>query len=501
MASNQVFHLYDNKRYSEQIVPIFIISNFDHTVGSIKKIRCELEGVSQWYCQQSSFNFTSDTPSKLEREEIPSVEYQFEIDDKKYFFELHHQATLSHSILADSNVQLKDIAAIYLTPVSNEVDPRSIVDLLHDIRMLFSLLLGYCVNLQHVEVFNDKKQKMAFYYPTPDDNFPQIRWYGEYLTTPSFFIQFAKEILTNFFTAKRNIFLTCWYRYIALSSQSHFIEYELLTYLTILDGYVSYRAKELEQKCSDKKYDELLSDLSSVLESYKKSSPEDSLAFQAWIDKIDTAMLGEKFPATSLVTLKDKFKAVLGTYPKEATTVFLKNSEIQRIIVDDRNDIAHGREAKSSLDKLNHRLHTVKSVLAFFAFSDLGISPRDFLKQYSVSHHPIKHHKAFNQVALDRYLGTVPFFHVSNSDYDYLSQNKERTVVLHKKKDKYEFLPEETKATQAWPKNNDGIRQVADYVQQKVITKPGLKASYVGTPYIVSKRRQPHQLFQVIVIE
>lgn len=498
-GSDRTIRLYDCERYNEEIIPNYIITHFSQDTKPIIKIRCELDGVSQWYCQQSSFSFTGDGPNKLERAKIPSVERKIVIDEKSYLFTVHHNAILRHSIKKNSNVQLEDLAIITLESIDEALEVESIASLLNDLRMLFSLILGYDINIRFVEVVAEDDKRMQYYFPTRKYDHLPIRWYGDYFVSAKSFVELSGKILDHYFNINRKIFLNSWYRFIALFSESHFIEYEYLTYCTILDGYVNEKAKNLQKECNKEEHDAILSDLCCVIESYKNSPDENSLLFQQWLNKIDDKILRMNFPNVSLVTFQDKIKAVLNCYPEEVTNIFVKRSKIGSYLVD-RNSITHGRGKSSQLGVLQEKLYTLISLLLLFAFTDLGLTSKEFLTLFYRTQHPIKRKSKYNQEALDRCLETKPFLNVAKKDFDYLVQNKFLDVVLQKKGDQYEFLPEATALLKDWYKNSDGIREVGEFVQQKVITSPSLRAKYVGSPYIVSKRRT-HSLFQAVLIE
>lgn len=291
-----------------------------------------------------------------------------------------------------------------------------------ELRNLFSLILGWPIDIRYVWVYQRKERGLLPLYFTyfPSDR-PSFEYSYECLIQPHVLSKKGqwRTMFRNFHCEEVNKrFKQVWSRLVGLYVFKGLWEYEFLGYVSVLDAFSNRFVKGKTKKLKEQKFSLLMNDLIKTANGWKENLEETDF------DVIDNLAesIKDNIKNTNLPSFKKKFNVVLNSLPPKLQEILGFSEEEFEVLKKLRNQIAHGSPPKLKKEhditfeyKIRDKLLIL---LSFFIYSDLGFRPREFMKCISRSHHKWIRNADINELALREISGSAKIVRLGKADFD-----------------------------------------------------------------------------------
>ncbi|HDX8569732.1 TPA: HEPN domain-containing protein [Klebsiella oxytoca] len=375
-------------------------------------------------------------------------------------------------------------------------------DVIHEIRVLFSLLVGASLSVEEIYIFKSdhtKFKKLIF----PSVIYTEMPLKHSIDSLLNFWVITEGNkwgiILQNFFN--RATFRTIWNRVVPIFNPLGIWEFDILARVVILEMYADNQSKKAKLKLDSDLYDTLIATLDATLSQFSASHKLDGdskVVFEGMVK----AILAIK--NTSLPTLKEKYEALMNKIePSLKDAISFSDadfSQIQKI----RNSTAHGNLYKKLGQGSDITLEMQLSdrllmLLMCFIYLELGFTESEIASSLLRSHCRFKGNAGINSRELDKLAGAAEFIELAKSVRSLSLNNWDEILLNHDlKKNTWVLNEEVTKCLRSgW--RASGIASLKDYVQSLVTLREGEKIDTLNKAYVTNDGHETEH-FGVIVI-
>lgn len=362
--------------------------------------------------------------------------------------------------------------AIILKKESGVFESEELRELVHELRNLFSLLIGVAVSVKSIHTYSDGKpyQFNRVYFPTVLHSTEPLEYKYNALTSFNEIHQAGNwgVVLLNYFS--KNMFRNIWNRLPISFDYKGVWEYKVLSRVIVIEKYASEISAVGKRKMNKEIFNQLKSKLSGALTSFEESltlSEGDRLVFNSINNGIRT--LGN----TSMQTLQDKYDYLMGTLDNDLKEVINFTGDDFLVIKQLRNDTAHGNEYKkvSGDDSITYEMEVSDRLLLLlmcFCYLELGFTPSHILSCLSNFRSPIVRNVPINKRALDLLNGSACFIEVIPSVGNEKIKGSIFVVLLYDEKNEfYSFNAELTGEIQKALMNRE-LESLQTFVENRV---------------------------------
>ncbi|OJT49839.1 HEPN domain-containing protein, partial [Serratia plymuthica] len=471
------------------------LGKFDFAFDSVE---VHLTGLSVWIEGIRGFVLNGE---RLERDiSVERFKESFSFESGKYYLSNDYQLELLKDDPVDCHVQISHTLVIHKT--NGAFSLSECRDVIHEIRVLFSLLVGASLSVEEANIFNaDRTKFKKLYFPSVIYAETPIKHSVDALLNFWTLTEDKRwgEILKNFFN--HSTFRTIWNRIVPAFNPLGIWEFDILARVVILEMYADNQTKKAKLKLDGELYGKLIETLKETLNQFSASHKleGDSKTVFTGMEK---AILATK--NTSLPTLKEKYEALISkidTSLKDAISFSDKDfAQIQKL----RNSTAHGNVYKrlgqgadiTQEMQLSDRLLLLLMCLIYL---ELGFTESDIANSLLRSHCRFKGNARINSRELDRLAGTAEFIELATPVRSLSLNSWDEILLNHDLKKNIWVLNEEiTKSIRSgW--RSSGIASLSDYVQSLVTLYEGERIETLDKAYVTSDGHETEH-FGVMVI-
>ncbi|QLR72522.1 hypothetical protein HV337_08180 [Citrobacter freundii] len=496
VQDGQIYTLHDLDVREGVIHAEFI--TFGKSDFAFDSVEVHLTGLSMWIEGMRGFVLNGE---RLERDiSVKRFKESFSFESGKYFLSNDCQLKPLKDDPVDCHIQITHPLVIQKTNgVFSLPECRNVI---HELRVLFSLLVGASLSVEEVYIFNaDRTQFKKLYFPsviyaeTPLKHSVNALLNFWTLTEDNRW----GEILKNFFN--HATFRTIWNRVVPAFNPLGIWEFDILARVVILEMYADNQSKKAKLKLDGALYGTLITTLKKTLSQFSASHKLEGDS-KTVFEGMEKAILATK--NTSLPTLKEKYEALMSKIDislKDAISFSDEDfTQIQKI----RNSTAHGvvyKRLSQGVDitqemQLNDRLLLL---LMCFIYLELGFTESDIANSLLRSHSQFKGNARINSRELDRLAGAAEFIELAILPRSLSLNNWDEILLNHDLKKNIWVLNEEiTKSIRSgW--HSSGIACLNDYVQSLVTLNEGEIIETLGKAYVTSDGHETEH-YGVIVI-
>lgn len=481
LGKNKFFTLHDASLQRGSLVPTYITKGVD--VKEIDTIEIGLTGISVWFERLRSYEISD---SQLSRDiHIDKFNECFGFRSSSYSITNAREIESTQNTPTQHSINIQD--RIVITKKTGHFIFNEIKDIAHQVRNLFSLLLGQSLSITDVYVMNSinraRFQSLHFltasYKLEPLDNFHQS--FSSFSDIQS--ANLWGTIIRNFF--EKEMFRSIWNRLVPSFSQTGYWEYEILSVVVTLEMYCKFVSEGKGYNLSKNKYNTLKEALEDTLITFRGSeqlSEEDELVLAG----VKSAISNIK--NTSHPTLKQKYEYLVHGTNQQIKDAVDFTDENFRTIKKIRDSIAHGLSYKSVVQGEVTIENQIKDkllvLLMYYVFQELGFSDSQIAKYLNHNLLPFVMNAGGNERARDLLAGTARFIAL-NTPFDDESIEAFKTIVVTYEQGTsfYTLDKELTSKTQSnWL--NSGFRDVRDFVRNQISQSDDLE--YINKLYLTN---------------
>ena len=268
-------------------------------------VEFHLTGLSMWIEGMRGVVLNGE---RLERDiSIKRFKESFSFESGKYCLSNGCPLVSMKDDAVDCHIQIRH--PLFIQKTNGTFSLHECRNVIHELRVLFSLLVGASLSVEEVYIFNaDRSQFKKLYFPTVIYAETPIKHSVNALMNFWTLTEENKwgEILKNFF--HHNTFRTIWNRVVPAFNPLGIWEFDILARVVILEMYADNQSKKAKLKLDGALYGELIATLEKTLNQFSASHKleGDSETVFAGMKK---AILATK--NTSLPTLKEKYEALM----------------------------------------------------------------------------------------------------------------------------------------------------------------------------------------------
>ncbi|WP_370980062.1 HEPN domain-containing protein [Agaribacterium sp. ZY112] len=471
------------------IYPSMIIKSDFHT-GMFKTIKISLQGISQWFdnskhtqigedkitkhLNTNKFN-TSITDDDLGRISVYSENHWLKEERRQGDFIITQKTTIA--------IDATD------TPFSY----KSVINYIHMIKNLLSILIGYPLHIEHcLEVVGNKKLPM--YFCNFQEKSQPIENQDSCLTPPAYLFSGDRwnVIFKNAFENNKDNFINIWSRLPGLSSFSLYWEYELLACVSLIDKYTNVFSLNTDERISSRKFSKLKKQLRNTVIEYAECDDDICLNSHV-IDSIRNQI--NQLKNTRFCSFKSSFDFTLNSMSDKFVGVLNLSSDDLNHLKKLRDKIAHGDTPLTKhKDNLNYEKTLQNKLLILlycWAFKDLGIPEKDFILFLNNWQHPMIWSSSLDQVKLDKAIGHYTFLQLNNNDFIDAKSVELGVIILEyiNTSNKYKYRKDLVEVIKPWylGKDENRSRSIDEHLTVHVNTDNIHTLSYLGSVYIENR--------------
>jgi hypothetical protein len=468
------------------IYPRYVIEGSNDE--AIYGLEISLTGFSSWFDQQTHFQINKDEIKK----DIPKIKFEekVSIDGSDYWISSNYCCNVVNVEKRDFLVS--EYTTIMILKVSGYLTILEAEEKAHDIRRLFSLLLGQPLSIEYTWLLvGDKHYRSPFYFScsgTPEEPFKYVY---ECLVYPGRIVERGlwKDILHNYFSSPaRKKFTKIWSRLPSLFSYSGPWEYELLGYVSILDAYCDLYVEKSRRKLNPSDYQSIKGELLEVVEKHKNKLGND---FHGIMESFKNGIEGIK--NTDLPTFKEKFLFMLSDIDKNVKDM-IAFSEDEFIAIKKIRDLAaHGQPVKTQDDwdisfefQIRDKLWVF---LMYLVHKDFGFSSSDYATSLRGTFCKYVRNAETNDFERDKLVGKIPLFEVDKNNFEEaLNYIKSHVGVEYfKSEGRYQFSSEiTTEIHDKWMTDSDKFHpNMVDYIKDFLANTDVVSVKYINQVYLI----------------
>ena len=289
-----------------------------------------------------------------------------------------------------------------------------------ELSTLLSLLTATPVSIANVWVCFDVGYPMPTYFPAfkeIDGGSSSGAYWTSCLTQRHSLDDKWESIFERFYTSPYR--KTSWVRLAGMQRYEGFWEFKILGYVSLLDEYVSTYAKIANQKVT-KAENQKVTRFKEQIKLLNK--PLD----KTQIDDVES-LIESVFVTSRELTFKEKYDYARGLTDENIRRVINLTDDDFSLIKRIRDKVAHGAApdlSDTSYQELHNIIEKIALLMTYWAHSDLGFLPSDFVTSLNRTHNRLRLNKGLDKVHLDRITKSAEFIEVSEILFDQFSSGQ-----------------------------------------------------------------------------
>lgn len=352
-----------------------------------------------------------------------------------------------------------------------------------ELSCLLSILIAYPISIICVDIMADDGCLYPAYFPT----FNKVeRDYSDNGFWIKCFVQ-KRAIEERWQTIFENYYKSMyrevtWVRLAGMQRYEGFWEYKVLAYVSLLDQYVTQRAKGVKRLPATGLNPKKQSAFKIAIAQLSHPLVEDQRD-----ELID--IVGRLFGERKMSFLT-KYQQALANTDHDIVRIINLSDDDFALIKDVRDAIAHGDDPglqQSDFGKASVIVSRIALLLTYWAFLDFGLTTADFLECLTTTHSRLRLDSQPDAIHLARVTKTAEFFNVSGAKFQALSKLKGIEVYacfVRDAKGEIEFSEPYTKMYRDWQKNVS--RKAGTYSFEEIFGVENNVIKVVGMAYIES---------------
>jgi hypothetical protein len=398
-------------------------------------------------------------------------------------FTIRSEYVASHSAQGEDHVLHEHVEFIFERTIG-KFSLRDLQSKALELACLLSILIAYPISIVSVEAMTDDGRLYHAYSPT----FKKVE---RDLSDSSFWIKcFVQRraiedrwqtILENYY---KSIYRKAsWVRLAGMQRYEGFWEYKALGYVSLLDKYVTQRAKGVKGLLATGPSPEKLSEFKDAIA--QLLPPLVDAQRDELID-----VVGRVFASERGMTFSQKYKLALANTDDDIVRIINLSDDDFKLIKRVRDKIAHGNDPglqESDFGNASVIVSRIALLMTYRAFLDLGLTTADFLQCLTTTHSRLRFESQPDAIHLARVTKTAKFFNVSRAKFQALSKLKGLKVFacfVQDGKGEIEFSEPYTKMYRDWQKNSS--RKAGVYSFEEIFGVENDVIEVVGQAYIES---------------
>ncbi|MCA6941207.1 hypothetical protein LF927_08425 [Pectobacterium polaris] len=463
------------------------------------KFELHLTGISVWIEGNRGFSLNSDCLERSINTETISESFRF--DSSNYIFSTNYHIDTHNQTPVKSHFSIEH--TLVIQKVEGNFSFEECKKISHELRNLFSLLIGNSLSVSEIWIFNhgDPTRTRWLYFPT-------VLYAQEPLQNAfdaiSRFTNLNEEkkwgtILSHFFS--KNSFRNIWNRIVPSYGKMGAWEYDILSRVVTLEMYAGVKATGKRMKMERSLNRDFMNELKKTIDAFANSrnpSGENRIVF----DGMAKSILDTK--NTSLPTLREKYEELIRELsPSLRDAVSFTDDDFSRI-KKIRDSTAHGLdyERQSLSEDITHEMQLSDRLLVLlmcFVYLELGFNENEIASLLKSSHCGFISDSGLNKRELDRLSGCAVFIKLTESPKHMTLRSHDMVVVNHSTKADTWYLNEEITRKLGTEWRNSGISFSLDYVKNIVPYKDGQTFELKQQAYIESEENETEHFLTVII--
>jgi hypothetical protein len=485
-APTKHYKLIDCETNGNFIYPRYIAENLKDE--PIIGVEIALTGLSTWFDQCTRIKIT-DTELTLSLPD-KKIDELVEINNSKYRIS-------SHSYCDVENVEKKDYlvsgnTTIKIVKIDGNISENSAENLSHDIRRLFSLLLGQPLSIEYVWLIVDNPlPRRPFYFGCVGKKEEPFESPNECIIHPSFV--FAQNMWGRIFEAyysppTNEIFKAIWSRLPTFFAYGGIWEHEIVGHVSTLDAYCNQFTKNKGEKLPKSTYQEIKKNLLVIIDEAQR---EIDSKFYETTESIKVAI--KRIGNTNLATFKEKFKYLMLKIDDDVREMINFSEKDFQTIKEIRDLVVHGEPVKTrngqDISFESEIKYKLQVFLLFLVYKDFGFSPTEYalcLKRTLCKY--VKNSK-ISKFKRDKLAGVTPFCEVRKDNFLKASKSNKFNVAIKFYKDEniYRYSETVTKEIDVnWLRCEQKIhRSMVDHVKAFIEDTDPIDVIYQNEAYLL----------------
>lgn len=435
------FTLYNNEFSGGAFSPEYIVMGADPE--SVNGVEISLSGLYSFFDGYSNLEVQDSHNGKNIKEHF--VNTQFYIDNDLYYFSVEHDFSYTKNI--DTTTLVED-AYVKIWNPSGEISLDNIKKITKQIRIIFSLLLGFDLSIKKTWLVNKLGQRSnSFYFHSPSKSGQPFERphdcfiYSANLLTEDEWV----KILNSAFNNMSNSMTEFWVRLVSMFSYKGFWEYEILGVVSLLDAYSnSHHKLKTEKKISAHAFKKLRKQMKDVLIKYKESLPLND-KYSSSCEVIDNITLQIGYiKNTNAQDFKLKLNFLIANISSNIKNLLDFKDDDFEMIIKIRNSAAHGSPIDESIMQNIQRAMIVKEkikfLLLYLLFKEMDFPDNDFVRLCERTFNKIKLGATLDSYTLSVVFGNGVAFEVTQKNLDEAKKVSKMNmpIIYHVKSDRFE---------------------------------------------------------------
>jgi len=443
-----------------------------------------LTGISVWIEGQRGLNINGDCIERHYNTETISEPFHFDSNNYNlsttHRIETHSETPVEGHFNIDHTLVIRKTEGFFTFEECRKVS--------HELRNLFSLLVGNSLSVKEVWIFNheDPARYRWIYFLTVLYAQEPLRHSFDSLSSFSELTQERKwaELLSNYFS--KDIFRTIWNRLVPSYGKMGAWEYDILSRVVILEMYSGVKTTKKKMKLEKRINSDFIKEITNTIDRFA-SSRNISGTNQIVFEGMKKSILATR--NTSLPTLKEKYEALMEEIsPPLKDAISFTDDDFWRI-KKLRDSIAHGfdYDRHNSGDDITHEMQLNDRLLVLlmcFAYLELGLKENEIASSLLHSHCRFIGNAGLNKRELSRISGDAIFITLVAPPKSLQLRSYESIVLNHSiETDTWQLNEELTdKLRTEWFKS--GIPVSVDYIRSIAPEKEGQTFELIQRAYI-----------------
>lgn len=487
-TDNSIFTLLECEVLNNSIFPKLVI-NGEKLNTQFKKISVLLQGLSEWMDTTGQFEITEQEVIRKREQKTFSVDILE--GSKSFSLSCEHWCETKHQ---SSNSHMVNMYTLLTYEVKKGGWSSSeLISKVQDLCTIFSLLLGYPINVEYILDKSQRDKNYSLYYLNSTTANNYVSRSSDCFVSSDYLYKKDKwkDLLQRYFDENVAVYKSVWSRVANILAYDGFWEYRILAYVSLVDRYVSIFSKEYDEKIPHKKFKKSLNELKLVLEGLKEKADVQNQRekYLAVYDSMRTQF--QSINNSKFASFSDKFDLKIEKTNDDIIQIInLLPSEFEHL-KKLRNAIAHGGIPPiKNGDNITYEV-TISSKLAlllrYWIFFDLGFSQEDYIVFLNNWMHRTTRQARLNYSALDEASGRWFYLNTNKTNFLKAKNHQFGCIVLDyiKKSDSYRININATKSTHDWYMSMDKkYKSVEEMLMSIVDTNKVKNIAYVSNSYL-----------------
>lgn len=414
----EILTLLGCKNDDRTILPDLIVSGRKRT-STFKSVSILLAGVSDWMDNAGGFRIAEDEISRSRLREHIRAEI---VREKARDFRFESEEWVSIEQRGGGERVVRQSTVLTLTAVKGVLSTEEVVELAHKTRMLFSIILGFPIDIESIwdRPRNGARSEVYFVNTTKADDPFEYRQYCFTQSSELFRENAWPRLLQSFYGESSSRILDIWSRMPGLLEGHGNWEQQILAHVSLVDRYSDQLSQRHDVKFTTSEWKATrrrikLAFRSSIEvdnESQLLSAPADPLLVDSISSQID------ELANTRLRTFRRRFEIAIRQTPRSVQKIVALSTNDFTHIKKIRDKVAHGdipetRDGRNVTDefRITGKLYVL---LLYWCFRGLGFSDDAFTGFLTNSLSPIVQRASLDNLSLDRETQRYPFLQISS---------------------------------------------------------------------------------------